>query len=171
MFALKEVKPLEYTVLKVDIENPEFTVGGFFSPVTDLEDQAFCLNFAGYPRNDINRILETEDVRVAEYLAQNLMERQSDGKSEQDCSDADLIIGMKSKYDQTASEVVSHLERVLEERDRRLIEKGEQVELEKSLKEKEALRKSIYDTLTNEERDRYLSMKRTKEIEKLIEVV
>lgn len=153
----------------LSIKKDHSNLGAFYKPVSDMEQQSFCKNFGGYPRNDINVFLEAEDVKTAEALSAALIERHSDSVLDSDMSDADLILSVKSKYQQTPSELVRYYENMLEIRDSRLLSKQHEIDAEKTLKEKEALRASIKESLTNEERDRYLQAKREKQISKLIE--
>lgn len=151
------------------VSEDKSNISGFYQVVSDLEQQNFCQNFGGYPRNDINVFLEAESIQVAQALSEHLLQRQSDGLLESDVSDVDLILSAKSRYAQTPSELVKHMDHMLEVRDQRAFDKQQQIDLEKSLAEKDALKKSIGDSLTNEERDNYLKAKRQKEIDKLLE--
>lgn len=166
MFALiRKIQPIEPIKLNEDKSN----ISQFFKPVSDAENQTFCLNYGGYPRNDINKFLEAEDIKTAEALSAALIEQPSYSHLEKDVSDAELLVAAKSKYCQTASEIISYNERMLEIRDKRLLENQQKIDEEKSAAEKQALRKALHDSLTNEERDIYLKAKRNKEIQTLID--
>lgn len=153
----------------MEVNEDKSNISAFYKPLSDIEQQNFCLNYGGYPRNDINVFIEAESIQVAEALSQNLLQRQGDGILESDLSDVDLVLSAKSRYAQTPSELVAFNERMLEIRDTRVLEKQQKIDFDKSLAEKEALRKSIGDSLTNEERDNYLKAKRQKEIDKLLD--
>lgn len=155
------------------VEAPQFDIEnsdphGFYKIVDDYTQQDFALNYGGYPRSDIALLNEQQDMTYVNNLLSRLSERSSDGVSD-DVSDFDLSLAHKSKYCQTASEMIKYYENLLEERDRRSLETADEKDREKLAVELAEKRKILRDSLTPEEIQQLNKLKRDKEIESLID--
>lgn len=88
-------------------------------PKEGFRDSLFCghveplknfeLNAGGHVRNEIARIREETDINVANNLISRLTEIHSSGANEGK-TDAEILLGWKSKYLQTPSEMVDYIE-------------------------------------------------------------
>lgn len=77
---------------------------GHFEPLKNFE-----LNAGGYVRNEIARIREETDIAVANNLIARLTEIHPSGDNAGK-TDAEILLGWKSKYLQTPSEMVDYIE-------------------------------------------------------------
>lgn len=102
--------------LKKDNSNIE----AFFCPDV-VGDKRFALNFAGYPRSEIAQINAAADLNQQINLLSQLTDFSSDSNPNAGLSDADIMLGHRSKYCQTASEQVRWLESQIHERDVRRV--------------------------------------------------
>lgn len=141
----------------------------FYKPVDEYTSRAFAQNYGGYPRSDVALLNEQTDLTAVNWLLDRLAQRPGDGVGD-DVSDFDLSISHKSKYCQTASEMINHYENLLKVRDDRELECMDSKEREKAAKEFEDRRSRLRETLTSEEKEYLRKQKRQKEIESLIDV-
>lgn len=141
----------------------------FYVPVDPITQQAFCINYGGYIRNDVSLLVEMQDSAIAADLLQRLQDRGEVSYSESDVSDFELIQGMKSQRCQTASEMIEYYDSMLELRDLRLAEQNDLKAQEKADTEKKRLKAAVLDSMNSEEKDYYLKKKREKEIDSLID--
>lgn len=81
-----------------------------------LGNRKFAQNYAGFPRSDIALINEQQDIRVAKGLLESLADY-SQPNINQGRSDAELLLSVRSKYCQTASEQVRYFENEIAKRD------------------------------------------------------
>lgn len=75
--------------------------------------RAFLRNDAGYPLNDIDMILRQQDAKVRESLLSQLEEVPTTGVPA-DTPNDEVLLGLRSRYQQTPSEMVSWYEKQLE---------------------------------------------------------
>lgn len=73
----------------------------------------FLLNDAGYPMNDVDMILRQQDANVRESLLSQLAEVPTSGVPA-DMPNSEVLLGLKSRYQQTPSEMVGFYEKQLE---------------------------------------------------------
>jgi len=77
----------------------------------------FATNYGGYPASDIAEINRAATMQEQLNLLQNLQDYSPSSNSNSGLTDAEIMLGHKSKYLQTPSEVVTWLERRIAERD------------------------------------------------------
>lgn len=77
----------------------------------------FALNYGGYPRSDIAEILESTSLEQQLSLINSLQDFSTSDNPNAGLSDAEIMLGHKSKYLQTPSESVRWLETQLAQRD------------------------------------------------------
>lgn len=82
-----------------------------------IGNRRFVQNYGGYPRSDISQILDLQDLNQQALLLNELTDYSSDSNPNAGLSDAEIMLGHRSKYCQTASEQVAWLENQLHERD------------------------------------------------------
>lgn len=100
-----------FPVLKKDGSN-----AGHFYCADVVGGRRFALNYGGYPRSEIAEINEASSLEMQMNLLQSLQEIPvSDHNSGK--SDAEIMLGHKSKYIQTPSESVRWLEDQISLRD------------------------------------------------------
>lgn len=168
------VKCLDKCLVEVDHSIPVIASDGknasdFYRPdVIPVEGDEFR-NYGGYPRNELAIINEQQNLVVAQALCDKLVSIPDDTKTEKQVSDVDLRLSLRSRYCQTPSEQQAHYERLLEERDARnariAADRAKKAELAKIEKEKA----DLWNSLTQEERDKVLAAKRQKELDSLVD--
>lgn len=77
----------------------------------------FTLNFGGYPRSEIAEINAAADINQQMNLLSQLNDYSTGDNPTAGLSDAEIMLGHRSKYCQTASEQVAWLESQIHERD------------------------------------------------------
>ena len=97
--------------LKEDNSN----IDAFFCPDV-VGDKRFVLNFGGYPRSEIAQVNAAADINQQINLLNQLTDFTPDSNPNAGLSDADIMLGHRSKYCQTASEQVAWLESQMHER-------------------------------------------------------
>lgn len=157
------------TLFPFDFEGLKEMFGLFFRKLDDLTANSFARNYGGHPRSDVALLNEQNDLNGVNAILARLDERKSDGYGP-DVSDSDIRIAFKSKYCQSASEMIKYYENLLEVRDKLALEKMEESEREKAASELKAKRDALRATLTAEEKEYLRKAKRDKEIESLIDV-
>lgn len=106
-------------ITRVDYKVPEITfditqdnLKDFF--VADVHGgRKFLLNDGGYPMNDIDMILRQQDASVRESLVKGLDEIPTTGVPS-DTPNTEVLLGLRSRYQQTPSEMVRFYEKQLE---------------------------------------------------------
>lgn len=96
----------------VPLADDRSNIGDFFCADT-IGGKSFVLNDAGYPLNDIDLIVRQQDIKVAESLLSQLTEVPTNGVPA-DTPPEKVLLGLKSRYQQTPSEMVRYYERQLE---------------------------------------------------------
>ena len=158
-----ECKHREY-ILKEDGSNAtEFFKGDTF----DLNGDAFR-NYAGYPRNEIAVINEQESVAVAQAMFERLQVLPDDSKLPENVSDADLKLGLRSRYCQTPSEQIAWTEEMLRVRDERIAAKRDKAAKAAAEQKAKEERDALWNSLTPEEREQIMKKKRDKELDTLV---
>lgn len=142
---------------------------GFYQIVDDFAAQDFAKNYGGFARSDVAILEEQEDLTYVNNLLARLNERHSDGVLESVMSDADLMLAHKSKYCQSASEKIKYYENLLEERDRRELERFDGEEKTKREAELKERRELLRQTLNPEEKEYLRKKAREREIDTLID--
>ena len=139
----------------------------FFKPVDEYTSREFARNYGGHPRSDIALLNEQTDMSAVQWLLDKLVNRPSDGVGPE-ISDKDLSINHKSRYCQTASEMIDYYEQLLKQRDDR--ELAQMEEKERAAKEKEFAerRAKLRESLTQEEREALRAARRKKEVDSLL---
>lgn len=103
--------------LSVTLNDDKSNVGQFF--IADVRGgKSFLHNDAGYPMNDIDAIFRQQDSSIRESMIKNLEEVPTSGLPA-DVSNAEVLLGLRSRYLQTPSEMVSWYEKQLEIADAR----------------------------------------------------
>lgn len=102
--------------LKEDNSN----ISAFFCPDV-VGDKRFALNYGGYPRSEIAEINAAADLNQQISLLSQLTDYTPDSNPNAGLSDADIMLGHRSKYCQTASEQIRWLESQIHERDVRRV--------------------------------------------------
>lgn len=103
--------------LSVTLNADKSNVGKFF--VADVRGgKSFLQNDAGYPMNDIDAIFRQQDSMIRESMIKNLEEVPTTG-SPADVPNTEILLGLRSRYLQTPSEMVSWYEKQLEIADAR----------------------------------------------------
>lgn len=87
----------------------------FFVPDI-IGDKRFALNYGGYPRSDIAIINEQQNFALAKAMFEQLADYGSNS-SDSGVSDAELLLGLRSKYCQSASEQIRYFENEISRRD------------------------------------------------------
>ena len=77
----------------------------------------FANNFGGYPRSEIAEINAAADLNQQANLLAQLNDYSTNDNPNAGLSDAEIMLGHRSKYCQTASEQVAWLESQIHERD------------------------------------------------------
>ena len=75
--------------------------------------RSFLLNDGGYPMNDVDMIIRQQDANVRESLLSQLEEVPTTGFPA-DMSNQEVLLGLRSRYQQAPSEMVSFYEKQLE---------------------------------------------------------
>lgn len=91
----------------------------FFMPDVPL-NKSFVRNHAGYPRSEVAQIREQQNEQVALAMLSQLSEVPASYQSA-DLSDETIMMAHRSKYCQTPSEMLSHIENQLEARRQQVI--------------------------------------------------
>lgn len=78
--------------------------------------RSFLLNDGGYPLNDIDMIMRQQDAKVRDSLIAQLQEIPTSGVSFETPNN-EVLMSLKSRYQQTPSELVAFYERQLELRE------------------------------------------------------
>lgn len=103
--------------LSVTLNADKSNVGKFF--IADVRGgKSFLHNDAGYPMNDIDAIFRQQDSLVRESMIKNLEEVPTTGLPA-DVPNSEVLLGLRSRYLQTPSEMVSWYEKQLEIADAR----------------------------------------------------
>lgn len=79
----------------------------------------FALNYGGYPRSEIAEINEATNVHEQAYLLSQLKDYSPSTNPNAGKTDAEIMLGHKSKYLQSASEMQSYIESQIAIRDAR----------------------------------------------------
>lgn len=121
----------------VDYDNNH--VGDFELPIMDADGankrqfygietvtkNKFAQNFGGYPRSDIAQILEQQNVAVAEAMLEQLPDYGRSDNPNAGKTDAEIMLGVQSKYMQSPAEILPYIEKQCRLRDERLIAEQE----------------------------------------------
>lgn len=75
--------------------------------------RSFLQNDAGYPMNDIDMIVRQQDAEVRESLLSQLQEVPTSGVPS-DTPNDEVLLGLRSRYQQTPSEMVAWYEKQIE---------------------------------------------------------
>ena len=75
--------------------------------------RSFLLNDGGYPMNDVDMIIRQQDANVRESLLSQLEEVPTTGFPA-DMPNQEVLMGLRSRYQQAPSEMVSYYEKQLE---------------------------------------------------------
>lgn len=156
------------TLFNFDFEGLKDMFCMFFRKLDDYTSASFARNYGGHPRSDVALLNEQSDLNGVNAILARLSERKSDGYSP-DVPDSEIRLAFKSKYCQSASEMIQYYENLIVERDRRSLEAYEGVEKEKqaaALKEK---RDQLIASLTADEKEYIRKAKRDREIQDLID--
>ena len=139
----------------------------FYKPVDEYTSREFARNFGGHPRSDIALLNDQTDMSAVSWLIDKLQQRPSDGVGS-DISDQELAIAHKSKYCQSASEMIDYYENLLKQRDDRELAQMEEKQRAEKEKEFAERRKKLRESLTQEEREALRVAKRKKEVDELL---
>lgn len=101
-----------YPVLESDGSNV-----GLFYCADVVGARRFAQNYGGYPRSEIAEINEAQSLELQMNLLSSLNDYSPKDNPNSGLSDAEIMLGHKSKYIQTPSESVRWLESQIAERD------------------------------------------------------
>ncbi len=73
-------------------------------------NKRFAFNYGGYPRSDLAIINEQSNLQVAKAMLQELPYGSANGTFDSSIPDQELLLGLKSKYLQTPSEIIGYIE-------------------------------------------------------------
>lgn len=140
----------------------------FYKPVDDYTSREFARNYGGHPRSDIALLNDQTDMSAVNWLLDKLQQRPGDGVGPE-ISDRELSIAHKSKYCQTAAEMIQYYDDLLRIRDERELEQIQ--EKDRAAKEKEFAerRRRLRESLSQDELDSLRKAKRQKEIDELLD--
>lgn len=125
-------------------------------------------NYGGYPRNEIAIINEQNSIDVAKAMVEKMVVLNDDSMPESKISDADLRLGLKSRYQQTISETIDFNEKLLKIRDERIAEARKAAILKHEKALIEGKKEALWNSLTAEEKEYIVKKRREKELETLI---
>lgn len=93
--------------------NEDKSNAGDFYCADVIGGKSFVLNDAGFPLNDVDLIIKQQDLKVAESLMKQLQEIPTTGVPF-DTPNEVVLKSLKSRYQQTPSEMVKFYEKQLE---------------------------------------------------------
>lgn len=102
--------------INIHLKEDNSNISAFFCPDV-VGDKRFALNYGGYPRSEIAEINAAADLNQQMSLLSQLTDYSSDSNPNSGLSDADIMLGHRSKYCQTPSEQVRWFESQIHERD------------------------------------------------------
>lgn len=156
------------TLFKFDFEGMKDMLCMFFRKLDDLTARSFARNYGGHPRSDIALLNEQNDLNGMTAIVNRIEERHGDGFNP-DVPDAEIRIAFKSRYCQTASEMIQYYDNILAERDRRATEHMEGEAKKKADAELKAKRDELIATLTPDEKEYIRKLKRERDLDSLID--
>lgn len=80
-----------------------------------IGNHRFAQNYGGYPRSDIAEINAQNDLSIAKAMLESLGDYSS-AESNQGVSDAQILLGLQSRYCQAPSEMIRHIESEIDRR-------------------------------------------------------
>lgn len=114
---------IDYTIEVPVLERDGSNRSDFFCADV-LSGKEFARNYGGYPRSDLAQLREAASIDLQRELASRLVDYGDGGVQIPDgSSSADLdaaFLSLKSRYQQTPSEVVGYIENQLKVRDARV---------------------------------------------------
>ena len=115
--------------LVVDVELPVMDADGankrLFYGIETITKNKFAQNFGGYPRSDIAQILDQQNQSVAEAMLDQLTDFGRSDNPNAGKSDAEIMLGVQSKYMQSPAEILPYIEKQCKLRDERIIAEQE----------------------------------------------
>lgn len=106
------IKPENLPKMEVDGSN-----AGDFYVADVVGNRTFAQNFGGYPRSEIAEINAQTNLAQQVALLNNLVDYSKNSNLNAGLTDAEIMLGHRSKYQQTASEQQTWLEGQLKNRD------------------------------------------------------
>lgn len=102
----------EVPEIKFEIKDDKSNIGDFFC--ADVHGgRSFLQNDGGYPMNDVDQILRQQDEQVRQSLLNQLVEVPTSGVPA-DTPNSELLLSLRSRYQQSPGEMVSWYEKQLE---------------------------------------------------------
>lgn len=98
--------------LNIELNEDKSNVGDFFAADV-IAGKSFAQNSAGWVQNDVDRIIRERDESTQQALLQRLQELPTNGHPA-DADNTALLMSLRSRYSQTASEVTRFIEQQLE---------------------------------------------------------
>lgn len=98
--------------LNIELNEDKSNVGDFFAADV-IAGKSFAQNSAGWVQNDVDRIIRERDESTQQALLQRLQEIPTNGHPA-DADNTALLMSLRSRYSQTASEVTRFIEQQLE---------------------------------------------------------
>lgn len=98
--------------LNINLNEDKSNVGDFFAADV-IAGKSFAQNSAGWVQNDVDRIIRERDESTQQALLQRLQELPTNGHPA-DADNTALLMSLRSRYSQTASEVTRFIEQQLE---------------------------------------------------------
>lgn len=110
MIARTPFTPRPY--LNIELNEDKSNVGDFFAADV-IAGKSFAQNSAGWVQNDVDRVIRERDESTQQALLQRLQEIPTNGHPA-DADNTALLMSLRSRYSQTASEVTRFIEQQLE---------------------------------------------------------
>lgn len=110
MIARTPFTPRPY--LNIELNEDKSNVGDFFAADV-IAGKSFAQNSAGWVQNDVDRVIRERDESTQQALLQRLQELPTNGHPA-DADNTALLMSLRSRYSQTASEVTRFIEQQLE---------------------------------------------------------
>lgn len=98
--------------LNIELNEDKSNVGDFFAADV-IAGKSFAQNSAGWVQNDVDRIIRERDESTQQALLQRLQELPTNAHPA-DADNTALLMSLRSRYSQTASEVTRFIEQQLE---------------------------------------------------------
>lgn len=127
-------KSLEVPIIVVGINEDKSNIKDFF--VADVhQGRSFLLNDGGYPMNDVDAIIRQQNDAIRESMLNSLVEVPTTGVPS-DTPNEEVLMSLKSRYQQAPSELVKFYEKQLEiAESKRAAEKSSEEVIEPSVEE------------------------------------
>lgn len=111
----KHVDNTYYVDINMELLSDGSNKSGFYCPDV-VGGRKFVQNYGGYPRSEIAEINALQNMQEQMSLLQNLQDYSPQSNPNAGKTDAEIMLGHRSKYCQTASEMIDWLDYQLQSR-------------------------------------------------------